>query len=420
VVDTSNHRVLRVTSAALTESIAGNGSPGNSGDGGPARAAELSQPSACALDSFGNLLLADTLNHRIRKVTPAGAISTVAGTGDAGFSGDEGPAVNARIQAPRGVAVDDSGNVYLADTGNHRIRQVTPDGAIHTIAGQGTAGFLGDGGPAAAALLNSPGGLFLDGSGALYFADTGNDRVRRLVPGSTAISSPVSAPVLNPLALSAANAASLLPGPIAPGEIVVVSGTGLGPDSGVPATFDSGMLPTQLGGSEVRFDGVAAPLFYVQSSQINVQAPYALSGKSTTHVEVWRGGKSIGSIDLAIVPAAPALYPVALNADGSANSSTRPAAAGETLTLYATGEGLTDGPNVSGATAQSPYPRPKLMVSLTIANVAAVVVDAFSAPGVVGMLQVTARVPAGLTAGQAALQLSVGGAAGPNIAMWVK
>ena len=151
-----------------------------------------------------------------------------------------------------------------------------------------------------------------------------------------------------------------------------------------------------------------------------MQAPYALSGKSTTHVEVWRQGKSIGSIDLAVVPAAPALYQVALNADGSANSLARPAASGEVLTLYATGEGLTDGPNVSGATAQSPYPRPRLPVSLKIASVAAQVVDAFSAPGVVGMLQVTVRVPAGLTAGQAAMQLSVGGVAAPAITIWVK
>jgi uncharacterized protein (TIGR03437 family) len=180
------------------------------------------------------------------------------------------------------------------------------------------------------------------------------------------------------------------------------------------------MLPTQLGGSEVHFDGASAPLFYVQSSQINVQAPYALSGKSTTHVEVWRQGKSIGSVNLAVVPAAPALYPVALNGDGSANSSTRPAASGEVLTLYATGEGLTDGPNVSGQTVQLPYPRPRLPVSMKIANVAAHVVDAFSAPGVVGMLQVSVRVPAGLTAGQAAMQLSVGSAMGPNIVVWVK
>jgi uncharacterized protein (TIGR03437 family) len=287
---------------------------------------------------------------------------------------------------------------------------------IHTIAGQDAAGFQGDGAVATAALLHSPGGLFLDGSGAVYFADTGNDRVRRLVPGAVSMSAPLS----NSLALSAANAASLRPGPVAPGEIVVLSGTGLGPDSGVAGTFDSGLLPNQLGGSEVHFDGIAAPLFYVQSSQINVQAPYAISGKTTTHVEVWYLGKSLGSLDVPVVPAVPALYPIVLNADGSANSVSHPAAAGTVLTLYATGEGLTDGPNVSGGTAKAPYPRPLLPVSLKIGNIAATVVDAFSAPGVVGMLQVTARVPAGLPAGQAVVQLSVGNALAPELSIWVK
>jgi uncharacterized protein (TIGR03437 family) len=416
VVDSSNHRVLRLTQSGLVEIVAGNGSPGYGGDGGPARAAQLSQPAACVVDSFGNLFVADTLNHRIRKITPGGIIGTAAGTGEAGFSGDEAAATAARIQRPRGVAVDDAGNLYFSDTGNHRIRQVTPDGVIHSIAGQGTAGFLGDGGSAAAALVDSPGGMFLDASNVLYFADTGNDRVRRLMPGSAA----VSAPVTSPLAVSAANAASLLPGPVAPGEIVVLSGTGLGPDSAASASFDSGTLPTELGGAEVRFDGSAAPLFYVQSSQINVQAPYTISRKSNTHAEIWYLGNLVGTADLQVVPAAPALYPVALNADGSANSASRPAATGESIALYATGEGLTDGPNLSGRTAQSPYPHPILPVSLKIAGVAATVEDAFSAPGVVGILQVAARVPAGLPAGRAVLLFSVGGAAAPPMNIWIK
>jgi uncharacterized protein (TIGR03437 family) len=170
----------------------------------------------------------------------------------------------------------------------------------------------------------------------------------------------------------------------------------------------------------VRFDGAAAPLFYVQSSQIIVQAPYEISGRSATHVEVWNQGKLAGAVDLAVVPAAPAVYPVALNADGSANCISHPAEGGTVLTFYATGGGLTDGPNLSGGTAQSPYPHPRLAVSVKIASIAAEVVDASSAPGVVGMLQVTARVPAGLPAGQAAMQLSIGDAAAPELAIWVK
>ena len=182
MVDTANHRVLQAAPQALVVTAAGNGAPGDAGDGGPARLAQLNQPSACALDSAGNLFIADTGNHRIRKVDPSGTISTVAGTGAAGFSGDGGPATAASIYAPRGVVVDDNGDIFIADTGNNRIRQVTPDGLIHTIAGQDAAGFSGDGGPAASAQINAPGGLLLDGAGDLYFADTGNNRVRRLVP----------------------------------------------------------------------------------------------------------------------------------------------------------------------------------------------------------------------------------------------
>ena len=178
--------------------------------------------------------MADTLNHRIRKVNTAGAISTVAGTGEPGYSGDEGAALKARLHAPQGVAVDDGGNVYFSDTGNHRIRLVTPDGTIYTIAGQNDCGFQGDTGPAAAALLSSPMGLFLDGSGQVYFADSGNDRVRRLIPGSAAVSDPV----VQPPGLSAANAASMKSGPAAPGEILAIKGPGLGPRSRRLRHFD--------------------------------------------------------------------------------------------------------------------------------------------------------------------------------------
>ena len=282
VVDTFNNRVLQAAPQALVVTAAGNGDPGrHAGDGGPARLAQLNRPSACALDSAGNLFIADTSNHRIRKVDPSGTISTVAGTGAAGFSGDEGPATAAGINAPRGVVVDDNGDIFIADTGNNRIRQVTPDGVIHTIAGQDAAGFSGDGGPAASAQIDAPGGLLLDGAGDLYFADTGNNRVRRLVPQAAPPAGLVALPPL-----SAVSAASLLPGPVAPGEIIVIFGAGLGPESGVAGALDSsGVLANLLSGAEVRFDGVPAPLFYAQFGQINVQVPYTVAGNTTTHVQ---------------------------------------------------------------------------------------------------------------------------------------
>src|SRR5262249_7449490 len=151
-VDTSNHRVLRVDSDGRTMVAAGNGLPGDSGDGGSALDARLHQPTACAVDGDGSLLVADTRNHRIRRVTQEGIILGVAGTGLAGSSGDEGPALAARLSSPSGVAADTAGNILISDTGNHRIRQITPDGTIRTIAGGDAAGFAGDGEPASSAL----------------------------------------------------------------------------------------------------------------------------------------------------------------------------------------------------------------------------------------------------------------------------
>ena len=417
VVDTFNHRVLQAAPLPLVATTAGNGSRGNAGDGGPARLAQLNQPSACALDSAGNLFIADTLNHRIRKVDSAGTISTVAGTGAAGFSGDEGPATAAGISAPLGVVVDDNGDIFIADTGNNRIRQVTPDGLIHTIAGQNAAGFAGDGGPAASAEIDAPGGLYLDGAGDLYFADTGNNRVRRLVPASAAPS-----PLVALTPLSAVSAASLLPGPVAPGELIVVFGAGLGPESGVAGVLDSsGVLANLLSGAEVRFDGVPAPVFYAQFGQMNVQVPYTVAGNAVTHVQALYQGIVSGSLDLVVVAAAPALFPVVVNQDGSPNSALDPTALGSILTFYATGEGLTNGPNVSGQAAAVPYPSPILPVTLTVAGFPAQILYAGSAPGAVGLLQVNARVPAGfIPTGPVAAELAVGSAVAPDLTIWLK
>jgi uncharacterized protein (TIGR03437 family) len=417
VADTANHRVLQVAPQPLVVTAAGNGAAGDAGDGGPARLAQLNQPSACALDSAGNLFIADSLSHRIRKVDLGGTISTVAGTGAAGFSGDEGPAIAGGINGPRGVVVDDNGDIFIADTGNNRIRQVTPDGVIHTIAGQNAAGFAGDGGPAASAEIDAPGGLLLDGAGDLYFADTGNNRIRRLVPEAAP---PAPLVVLTPL--SVVSAASLLPGPVAPGELMVIFGAGLGPESGVAGALDStGVLANLLSGAEVRFDGVPAPVFYAQFGQINVQVPYTVAGNAVTHVQALYQGITAGSVDLVVVAAAPALFPVVVNQDGSPNSALDPTALGSILTFYATGEGLTNGPNVSGQAAVVPYPSPIQPVSLTVDGFPAQILYAGSAPGAVGLLQVNARVPAGfIPTGPVAAELAVGSAVAPDLTIWLK
>ncbi|TMB73578.1 MAG: hypothetical protein E6J52_11405, partial [Chloroflexi bacterium] len=183
IADHDNGRIRKVTSGGTISTYAGSGSRGLSGDGGPATAAQLYSPHGVALDTAGNLYIADS--NRIRKVTPGGTISTYAGTGTGPFSGDGGPATAAQLSSPAGVALDLTGNLYIADDGNYRIRKVTPGGTISTYAGGGSSNFSGDGGPATAAQLNVPVGVALDPAGNLYIADQGNSRIRKVTPGGT-------------------------------------------------------------------------------------------------------------------------------------------------------------------------------------------------------------------------------------------
>jgi uncharacterized protein (TIGR03437 family) len=203
---------------------------------------------------------------------------------------------------------------------------------------------------------------------------------------------------------------------------MVIFGAGLGPESGVAGALDStGVLANLLSGAEVRFDGVPAPVFYAQFGQINVQVPYTVAGNAVTHVQALYQGITAGSVDLVVVAAAPALFPVVVNQDGSPNSALDPTALGSILTFYATGEGLTNGPNVSGQAAAVPYPSPILPVTLTVAGFPAQILYAGSAPGAVGLLQVNARVPAGfIPTGPVAAELAVGSAVAPDLTIWLK
>src|SRR5579883_438001 len=176
--------VRKVSPAGIITTVAGTGKGGFSGDGGPAVTAQLSNVKGLALDQPGNLYIADYSNGRIRRVAPDGTIMTVAGGGTAGV-GDGSPSTQATLSFPRGVAVDGQGNLYISQQTGARVRKVSTDGIITTVAGNGRAGFSGDGGPGTSAQLYSPSGIALDGAGNLYIADFSNRRIRKLATDGT-------------------------------------------------------------------------------------------------------------------------------------------------------------------------------------------------------------------------------------------
>jgi len=179
-----------IAQSQTISAVAGTGTSGFSGDGQSATLAKLTSPAHVALDSAGNLYIADTANHRIRKVSAGtGDISTVAGNGSLGFAGDDGAATSASLTFPEAVAVTPGGDLYISDTGNNRIRKVTAStGIITTVVGSGVVGFSGDGGPAISAALYYPSGIAVDAAGTIFFSDSFNHRVRTVAAVNGTIS----------------------------------------------------------------------------------------------------------------------------------------------------------------------------------------------------------------------------------------
>jgi DNA-binding CsgD family transcriptional regulator/sugar lactone lactonase YvrE len=173
------NRIRVVKQNGRIATLAGTGAAGSGGDGGPAAQAQLNLPQGLAVDSVGNVYIADTLNNRVRRVALDGTITTVAGSGHAGYSGDGKAGHEAQLNLPTGLAVGSGDTLFIADTANNVVRQLGPDGAIRTVAGTGEAGYR-DAGPAVESVLHAPAGLAFDGEGNLYIADTLNQRVRRM------------------------------------------------------------------------------------------------------------------------------------------------------------------------------------------------------------------------------------------------
>jgi trimeric autotransporter adhesin len=212
IADTGNCRIREVSNGIIT-TVAGNGVQGYGGDNGPATSAELYQPPGIAIDSSGNLYIADSGNNRVRIVSN-GIIATFAGTGQYGYNGDSIAATSAELHSPTGVAVDSNGNVYIADWNNNRVREVS-NGTITTLAGTGQQGYNGDNIPAVSASLDSPMGVATDGQGAVYIADSVNERIRQVSSGIITTVAGNGHPGYNGDNIPATSATLLLPNGVA-------------------------------------------------------------------------------------------------------------------------------------------------------------------------------------------------------------
>jgi trimeric autotransporter adhesin len=258
-----NHVVRRVASNGVITTAAGTGLAGSSGDGGLATAAQLNTPMSVAADQSGNIYIADEGANKVRRIAPDGTISTFAGTGAAGFSGDNGLASAAQLSSPSAVAVDPHGSVVIADTGNNRMRKVTSDGVIDTMAGTSTAGLSGDGGAAFLAALNGPDSVAIGSDGTAYVADEGNQRIRRIAPDGS-ISSLMSSANLVPLTLAS------------PMHLAVDSNQQLfvsdGQDQNIQAMGSACQLTPVAGTGSAGFTGDGGP---AASAQVNSPANMA-------------------------------------------------------------------------------------------------------------------------------------------------
>jgi uncharacterized protein (TIGR03437 family) len=447
IADTGNH-VIRVVTNGIISTIAGDNTGGYMGDGGAAVDAELDLPTSVAVDASGNIYIADSGNNVIREITASnGYINTilgdgitttvlnnpvsialdgkgnlyvcdsnglrvlkfslststvtlVAGNGNIGFSGDFGPAVDAELDDPSAIAIDSSGNLYIADTNNSRIRKVYPDGTIVTIAGS-IPGYGGNGGPASKATLAFPHGLAFNGSsGNLYLADSDNQVIRLLKPVTPSIT-----------AGGVVNAASFTDH-VSPGALASIFGSNfMGSESGTASL----PLPAGLAGISVSVNGRAAPLLYLSTDQINFQIPWETAAGSAT-LTVSSGGIQSAGVKVSVLAAAPGLFfqgshAIVQNSNYSLNSLSDPAQVGSTIIAYLTGAGAVSPVVADGEPAASSPPSTVTSnVTATIGSQTAQVSFAGLAPDFVGLWQVNVVVPAGLTkAGDYPLIISVDG-----------
>ncbi len=528
--DRENALIRKVGADGIINTVAGNGKAGYLRDGNKATAGPV-QAGGLAVDSNGDLLFTEPFNHLVRKLLPNGTIFTIAGTRISGYSGDGGPALKAQFQAPGSIAIDLAGNVFVCDSGNYVVRKITTDGSIATIAGNGTRGFSGDGGPAIFAQFTELTSIAVDQTGNVFVADVGNGRIRKISPngiistaagngkgflslsgdsrpavsiqylipdafaldtdGSLIVAGPlpvrihkfapdgtatiiagggratgdglpatsnilvavssltadkqgriyvaeatgairVLQPVTESVVIGAVvDAASQRTSPVSPGEILVIYGVGLGPGSLVQNQPRNGVFENQVGGTTVTVNGISAPLLYSSATQVAAIAPYALDGQAAKILVSYQGSTS-AAFNVAVASAAPAIFSLngsgagqtaSVNGDGTINDPANPAKAGGYLSLYVTGVGQTTPGGQDGVLGPLSIPRsqPVLPIKVKVDGMEAQVLYAGAAPlQVAGLMQVVIQIPVGVRpGGYVPVELQVGDRSNVSEAAWV-
>jgi len=369
-------------------------------------------PEGIAFDSSGAMYISDVELHTVSKFANGVLTLNFAGNGGFGFSGDGGPAANAELGDPVQLATDSAGNVYIADAANNRVRRVAPDGTISTIAGVTKYGYSGDGGPALEAQMWSPHGVAVDGSGNVYVADTENDVVRQLTPGPNPAISP------NGVTNAASFRPQISPGALA--SVFGTGFTGFGNATYKSAPpYPTGLGDSALGGNgvSVMVNGQAAPLFFASPTQINFQVPWE-TAVGSANVTVSAAGGVSNAVAVPVVAAGPGLFvsggsAIVQNYPGySLNGPGNPAAPGSTIIAYLTGSGPVSPAAADGvATPSGSLVYATDFTSATVGAATASVSFAGLAPGFVGLMQVNLVVPTGLSAGTYPLVVTIDGQA---------
>ena len=503
IADSQNFRIRKVTNGVIT-TVAGGGSLSANG---PATSTRLTFPVGVAVDSSGNLYIADSNGGIVTEVV-GGVMKIVAGTGAPLFSGDNGPATSAEVY-PSAIAVDSAGSLYISD-GSGRVREIV-NGIIRTIAGNGGAGFGGDNGPATGAEV-TPAGVVVDSSGNIYVADSANARIRLLSPSST----PACTYSVSPLTLQVptvggnfsinlltdaacswtvsnlppwitlqsapsgvgsttvsisvapnsyafdqranvnvagmfvavdqaldtanvvpsittpgvTNAASFQEG-IVPGGIITLFGSNLGASGGQTLTAPGSPWPSQLGTTSVTMNGSTAPVYYVLnqngSEQLSVQAPWSLAGANAATVVVTTAAGSSPPVVVPVRPAQPGIFLLdaassgATHLNGAVAGASNPASPGEAIVLYLTGLGAVSNQPATGASASlTTLSSTALTPTVTIGGTTAAVGFCGLAPGFIGLYQINVTVPPSATTGLLNLTVQAGGVTSNTASLAVK